>query len=381
MNWGLTETGFYRPTYNEILNALEVEARALYGNGLVFTIRTFAGLTLRIQAWLLNQQFEKLESTFLSRFIGTASGAALNNLVRWVGISRFGAQKSVGYLQVTAATGTVIPAGWLVSRSDGVQYYVSEPAMVDSSGQALLPAYCIIPGSVGNTLADTITIIVNPSEIVAVTDVTNPEPFIGGRDVETDYDLKIRYYATIKGGGINIDGITSYILSTVPGVVSVKGYENDTDTVDSLGNPPHSFQMVVLGGLDTDIANAIFKVKGIGIQSYGVISVYVTTISNQQIPISFSRPQALPVWIQVANLVTNDNYPVDGAAQIADALTNFVNELGIGSPLVNNQLAPVILSVPGVVDFQVTIGTSPSTLGTATIYPSAIEFIQLQAVL
>jgi hypothetical protein len=56
-NWGLTDKGFYRPTYTVLLNALEYKARELYGDGINLTVRSPLGVFLRILAWIWNILF------------------------------------------------------------------------------------------------------------------------------------------------------------------------------------------------------------------------------------------------------------------------------------------------------------------------------------
>lgn len=50
--WGLTSAGFRRPTYNELLDALEHKARELFGATANLTVRSPLGLFLRIFASL-----------------------------------------------------------------------------------------------------------------------------------------------------------------------------------------------------------------------------------------------------------------------------------------------------------------------------------------
>ena len=57
-------------------------------------------------------------------------------------------------------------------------------------------------------------------------------------------------------------------VSEVDGVSYLEVYENDTvSTVDTI--PAKAFEVVVQGGTDTDIAQAILEKKPAGIQAYG----------------------------------------------------------------------------------------------------------------
>lgn len=46
--WGVTERGFHRPTYVELLDAIEYKARELFGSKANLTVRSPLGIFLRI---------------------------------------------------------------------------------------------------------------------------------------------------------------------------------------------------------------------------------------------------------------------------------------------------------------------------------------------
>lgn len=104
--WGLTSAGFRRPTYNELLDALEHKARELFGATANLTVRSPLGLFLRIFAWILNILFSVLEDVYNSRFVDTAVGTSLLNLGRAIGLRVLSAQKASGYIMVTGPPGS-----------------------------------------------------------------------------------------------------------------------------------------------------------------------------------------------------------------------------------------------------------------------------------
>ena len=68
----------------------------------------------------------------------------------------------------------------------------------------------------------------------------------------------------------------------------------------------------------------------------------------------------------------SSSYPSDGDDQIKQALTDYIGGdvkggLAIGADVLYMALPGVILSVPGVVDFDLQIGTSASSYGTDNI--------------
>lgn len=357
-DWGLTDAGFRRPTYAELLEALEYKARELFGSGVNLTVRSPLGIFLRIFAWMLNLLFSTLEDVYNSRFVDTAVGSSLYNLGRAIGLRLLGAQKAVGYLRFYGEDGTEVPEGYLAETIAGMQYITLQSGVI-SSGSVVLPATAVLPGPDGNTLEHTISVITNPK--TGVTRVTNDAAFEGGRNTETDAEFRERYYVSVDfAGGVNIDAIIAEVYGSVEGIISVTGDENDTDETDLAGLPPHSFEIVAYGGLDQSVAEAIFRRKAAGIQTYGNTKVPVVSASGVTYDICFSRPAPVNVWVKVYNLETDSHFPLDGIEQIKQALVEHIGGstragLNIGQDVICVTLPTVVLTVPGVVDFDLQI--------------------------
>ena len=109
---------------------------------------------------------------------------------------------------------------------------------------------------------------------------------------------------------MNADAISGELLQNVEAIYSVICYENDTDETNDLGLPPHSIEVVAYGGLDEEVAAAIYRRKAAGIQTYGGKTIAVLSASGQSIDINFSRPTTVPVYLKITNLQTNSNFPV-----------------------------------------------------------------------
>ncbi|MEA4901846.1 baseplate J/gp47 family protein [Desulfitobacterium sp.] len=358
-DWGLTDRGFRRPTYAELLDALEHKARELFGTKANLTVRSPLGLFLRLFAWALNLLFSTIEDVYNSRFVDTSVGTSLYNLGKAIGLRLLPAQKAVGYLQISGTDGATVPVGWLAATTAGTQYVVMAEGTI-ANGTVTLPAQATLAGPDGNTAAGTITSIVNPME--GITAVTNPADFDGGRNTETDPEYRERYYESVDyAGGVNADAISGEILQNVEGVYSAVVYENDTDEPDADGIPPHAFEAVIYGGLDGDVAMQIFKRKAAGIRTHGNTTVPVVSASGMTYNISFSRPVPVPVYIRVTNLQTDPRrFPVDGIEQIKQALVSYIGGdakggLTIGESVIFNRIPTPIYSVSGVVDFDLEI--------------------------
>ena len=373
-DWGLTDAGFRRPTYAELLDALEYKAREVFGSKANLTVRSPLGIFLRIFAWMLNLLFSTLEDVYNSRFIDTAVGASLYNLGRALGLRLLGAQKAVGYLTFTGENGVEVPEGFLAETTAGMQY-VTVSSGVIRDGEVTLPATAISSGPDGNTAEETITTITNPK--LGIESVTNVKPFEGGRNTETDAEFRERYYKSVDfAGGVNIDAIIAEVYESVEAVIAVTGEENDTDFESASGLPPHSFEVVAYGGLDEEIAKAIFRRKAAGIQTFGNTTVSVLGASGQTFDISFSRPTPVKVWVRVTDLVTDQHFPLDGVEQIKRSLVSFIGGntrggLNIGQDVIRVVLPTEVLKVPGVVDFNLQISPDGESFGWGNIESAA----------
>lgn len=369
--WGVTERGFRRPTYVELLNAIEYKARELFGQRAVLTVRSPLGIFLRIFVWMLNILFALMEDVYNSRFVDTAVGTSLYNLGRAIGLSLLPAQKASGYVTFSGAVGTAIPSGFLVKTVAGYQYAVLVAGRIGADGTVILPVQAVGTGADYNADAGTVKEIVNPLD--GVSSCTNASAMTGGRWRESDEEFRDRYYKSVDfAGGVNADAIAGEILQNVEGVYSAICYENDTDEVDALGLPPHSFEVVAYGGLDEEVAKAIFRRKAGGIQTYGGKTIPVVALNGQSYDIHFSRPATVPIYIKVYDLETDTNFPWDGESRIKAALISFIGGdvqggLPIGTDVLYMALPGAILSVPGVVDFSLSIGTSAAALAVKNI--------------
>ena len=385
-DWGLTDAGFRRPTYAELLDALEYKARELFGSKANLTVRSPLGIFLRIYAWMLNLLFSTLEDVYNSRFVDTAVGHSLYNLGRAIGLRLLGAQKAVGYLTFTGEIGTEVPEGYLAETIAGQQYITLQSGVI-LDGSITLPASAVVAGPDGNTDAGTITIITNPK--TGITAVTNAASFEGGRNTETDDEFRTRYYvSTDFAGGVNLDAIIAAIYENVEAVIAVTGEENDTDETNASGLPPHSIELVVYGGLDEEIAKSIHRRKGAGIQTYGNVTVPVVDAAGNIKNICFSRPAPVNVWVKVFNLQTDNTFPLDGIEQIKQRLAEYIGSdtrgglnigsdtrggLNIGQNVICVALPTEVFKVQGVVDFDLQISSDGETYSWKNITIAARE--------
>lgn len=363
-DWGLTEWGFRRPSYEEILDAFESQAREKFqrsGRYPDLTVRSPLGIFLRIWAWIVGLLFQVLEDVYNSQFIDTAVGSSLFQLGRILGLQLLPSQRSGGYIEIDGTPGSIVPEGLLVGTGSGIQFVVMLTGVIDKNGKALLPVQCTEYGEIGNVAVHRINQVITP--IAGVDSVINPSETSGGRARETSEQFRDRYYKSVDfAGGVNADGIRAEILQNVEGVLAAIVYENDTDEYNAMGLPPHSIEAVIFAGLDHQIAQAIYRRKAAGIQTHGSSMVpVISPTSGQVFKIRFTRPVGIPVWIRVSNVrVEVSSLPSDAEEKIKQALIGYIgsdvtNGISIGEDVVFNKLPCRIFSVPGIIDFSMSI--------------------------
>lgn len=319
----LDERGFKRKTYNELLDEIQNETRLKFGEDINLSITSPLGISVYLYAWFLNIVWGLAESVYYSGFISTATGASLDRLLPYGGTRRIQAEYATGDITITGTANTTIPAGFVVSTPLDVFYETIDDCTLNSEGVGTVGIQAVEIGPSGNVLANTITVVVNPD--ANVTSVTNAEATSGGRSKETDEEARARYLSIESRGASTIDSIYSAVID-VPGVRTVRVFENDTDTADSSGRPPHSFETLVLGGEVQDVAEAIFSKKPAGIQSHGSTTATVTDLSGTARTVKFSY--ATVQTIHVRATVTRDNtFPEDGAEQIRTQILQYIGGL------------------------------------------------------
>ena len=213
--------------------------------------------------------------------------------------------------------------------------------------------------------ANTIDTILTP--MLGWDSVNNPVAATPGEDRETDEQLRLRFRNGKFDRATNTyDAIYSALINT-DNVSEVTIYENDTSVVDGNGVPAHSFLPIVVGGLSQDIGNAIWQNKPIGILSYGNTSVNVTDVQGGTHVVSFSRPNALVIYISM-DITTDVNFPANGNDLIkSNIIQYFADNLGTGDDVIYSRLYTPVNAVSGHQVNTMTIGTSPSPVGVSNI--------------
>ena len=172
------------------------------------------------------------------------------------------------------------------------------------------------------------------NNITGFTAVTNLLEPTYGRKRETDIELRQSYIAkSALRSNTMIESIIAELLNNVEDVESASGYENDLDVVNERGMPPHSVEIIVEGGDNTEIAKAILRRKAGGIQTYGKEVVNVPGEYGDTIPIRFNRPEYLITWLKVKLDGDSGKIPVNYSSLTKQSLMEDGAQMTAGTSL------------------------------------------------
>lgn len=348
----LTDLGFERPTYDEILENQINRAKTLFGDTIDTSELTALGKYIRINVADIDTLYQTLEGVYYARFPNTASGVSLDRLCPFAGITRNAATYARHQVTLTGTAGASIEAGFEVSNENqSVVFHLIDDYMIGDNGTVTAYVDCNEAGTVGNITSALINTIVNPSaDVESVSGVTLTS---AGKDRESDTSLRTRFSQAVSGIG---SGTIEAIKGAIMGVNGVDGCtikENDTDsTVD--GIPPHSFECFVLSNdltvTHSLIGQAIFEKKPLGIKAFGEISVEVADKYGNIHTVSFTKTIRKELYIEI-NLITNDSFPDNGEDIIKTNLVNFLSAFTNGATVYRSSLYNAI-NIDGVVSVE-----------------------------
>lgn len=380
----LSKEGFKRKTYDEILTEITERTKQLFGENINISSRSIMGILLRIMAWFLSLVHKDVEDVYYSAYPSTATGVQLDRLALYAGTTRNPATHATGAIEITGTPNAIIPSGFNIGTENDIFFTTIEDITLDENGVGTGEIVAQQPGEHGNVGANTITVIVNPS--ADVDSVTNPEPITGGREKETDAELRERFYASREGvGSRTAPSIRSAVLS-VAGVHSAVVKNNNGKTTDEYGTPPNSYQTFVHGGSDEEIAQAILNTGPFGIQPYGTTYVTLKDDSENDQVIGFTRATEVPIHIRV-NVTKNNLFPADGAKRIKSNLIRYIGGedengsvyvgLNMGESVILSRLIACCYQVDGIEDVHIELSKDGSTYSDENLSMDILEVAQV----
>lgn len=149
-----------------------------------------------------------LQNTLRLAFPQTSYGPYLDFLGEFKDINRNPPTKATGYLKVTGSESSYMPKGRIIytesQDTPSIGFVVLESTEVDETGEANVKVECTQPGTIGNVAANTVKI--PEKEVPGIKSITNPEPFTGGTEEESDEMFRERVLAAYDESLSGADG-------------------------------------------------------------------------------------------------------------------------------------------------------------------------------
>lgn len=439
MSFGLTTEGFVAMTLADVRALLNAKWQAL--QGLVdVSDNALEGQLFGIVAEVVVLLWELAEAVYSAQDPDAATGAGLDALCALTGTFRRPATKSDVVLTLTGDPATVVTSGSRgTATSTGEQFatLADSPAFASLPVWAITTAYavgdrvthasrayqCITAGTSagsggptstsdditdgtahwrylgeGTGASDAEARCVDTGPVVAlsgdITTITTPIAgwrsvknlldAVPGTDVEVDAALRVRRRIELSRAGTSTpDAIRADLLETA-GVTTCTVFYNNTDTTDGDGVPPHSVEVLVQGGDDQIVADAVFASVAAGIGTYGTTTKTVVDSEGFSHTVKFSRPTAVPVYVDVSLVVFPSGstpaivptYPADGSTQVKAAMVAYGGAQPVGKDAVSAPLGAQSFKVDGVLDvtqvlvWTAAISASPAAWAATTGYTS-----------
>ena len=346
--YGLSQKGFTRKPYTAIEADKMERARDLFGEDIDLSERSPLGLYIRADAWEESKLWDEMEHVYYSAFIDDAEGKQLDGLIKYIGLFRFPALHSRGVIEITGRVGKVVTKGTKVTTAGGVQFRTRKTIMLDENGFGVVDVEAVEPGWIGNVPPRLIDRVFNPTG--EISNITNPERTSGGMPIETDEDLRERYYRSLSRKGKATRAAIEAAILELPTVKDAVVLENDTMEADEFGLPPKCIAPFVFDGKPEEIVSAVLATKSAGIKSHG--EIYLEAFDSRDHPhlIGFTKAKETTVYVDIT-LIRNTSFRpgyenslrTNVISYIGGLDTNGVefNGLGLGQDVVHSRIITI----------------------------------------
>lgn len=204
----------------------------------------------------------------------------------------------------------------------------------------------------------------------------NDVPVSVGNDADTDETLRQRWSASMYNrGSANIQAVRARVLDCI-GVNKAVVIENVGDITDEDGLLPHSIEVIVSGGNNEDIANAIYLTKSGGIQTNGTQVIEIKdNLTTKTYPIRFNRPTTKPIFVKVDVYdYTEEVWSSANVNQIKQAIIDYGGQLQFGEDVINQRFyGPIYSSAKGIGRIEAQMSTDGVTYSTSNVPVSIRE--------
>lgn len=348
----ITEKGFVIPTLEEIYQRKLAEFKTVKPN-----IReTDSNVIIPLLKFDAAEEYDAyLEglSVYNNLNVYTAVGSGLNTVTSHLNMTWLEATRAKSRIQITASTETTIPQAWGVETVDGKKFVtLNAEDLKIQKGKTELDVISLNAGKENNVNVGQITKMT--SIISGITNIINTLPAVGGRDKETDTELRERYLKRIdRKSSFTTEGIKNYILENT-NVQKCQVIENDTDLTDSDGRLPHAYEAVCLGDTNENILQALYEYKLAGIRTVGDI-----TKNFDDITVGFSRAIEKQIYVNISITAIRDLWLQEYVEKIKKIVQDYIDTIEPqGTIYLYKILGEIYKATGGIKTIQIKLGDS-----------------------
>lgn len=327
-------------TYEEILASMRARYREL--SGFDADQASDIGIRLKTLAAETASVYERLEELRAQVFPQTSGGKYLELHAQGRAIARKQAIAATGRLvfsrETPAYSDIPIPAGILCATRPEPQVHfetVEDAVLPAGQTQVSVLSAAADAGTEGNVAASAVCVMISPP--AGITGVTNPEPFSGGVNEESDDALRSRLLAAYENISNGTNGAFYYDLAMSYGDVSsvnVLPRRRGRGTVD-----------------------VIIACRNTSAQTEVVTAMQKDMNRRKEINVDVKVAAAAVDYTAVSyEIAVRDGYNFDlVAAKSREAVREYINGLGVGDSLLLAAVGNRLLAVDGVYNYRITL--------------------------
>lgn len=328
MPYGLTVNGLVIKRLADIKDEIETAFKTQFGSGVNLQPQAPFGQIIGIHSERESLIWELLEAIYIAIDPQGSEGTPLERVCALVGVKRLSASYSKVTVTCTGTPTTVIPIGTVFSVSGNPTARFATDYEVTIEGGGTVDVECTAENA-GAVIANAASLTVIETPVSGLDSVTNTLDAVVGRETETDAELRARRNVSLQQSNAGTLKAIEANVREVEDVLKCVGFENVTDEIDGDGRPPHSFEIVVQGGADEDIAQEIWEAKPSGIPTFGSEMETITDTSGINRDIYFSRAVEVDIHVEV-DITRIEATSIPSEAQVKAKIIEYGATLGIG---------------------------------------------------
>lgn len=386
----LTDAGLTIPTLEELIeDAIERIPNEVRAN----LVTDDDSLLLKIYTPMLlalEELYELTQAVYNSQDIRKATGASLDNIVRFLNITRKPATNSTQIIPVTGDNaGIEVPAGTIIRRALTEDLFqVLESVTIPVGLSSAVTVEALETGPIDAPAGESYDFVNNIIGITLGSPTSTP---VLGSSRESDSELRNRALGSNQGLGTNTVGAlysALLALDKVQEVIIVNNVSGAADTSTTVPTPEKSIQPIIFPDLSADsealaeIGNVILNNKAAGIGSYGSTVVFADTTAGITEEVGFSFVSDTEHSVSASVSVISGSFPANGLSLIQEEIEKYFGNtayttaqldaglaaLGVGEDIIVQDLeCRVRDAIAGIINIDISVTNAVTSANSTTL--------------